>query len=624
MVEEDTERNSETRCEDPRGSKASGMSEQIDEEQRWVCPNDRQLCLRAKLNSGWSFHTSGPTRKPASKNNISVSEQEIIRDVLERSERLRQIEEERIGRLVDKLENMHNSAIGDGRETCLLCNSKFGTLKVVAKRCDICEKNVCQKCGLDTHDSDGDPIWLCLLCSEHRELWKRTGAWFFKAIPNYRHPRQDQESTGKRKETKSSNSSDYLSLSWTHKYDQTWPSYSNAGDSVDGVVGVESESEEEESSSSSDEMIFDPRQKSALYSDMDQSAADDERPLYSSRLSDLSMPGSIILENSDTPPPFRKRTLPLTEQDKYRRPGGVSPRLALKEDVNGQTESPEKSYTRQKTSPFLGRASEEEVKVDVHRTLILKQETEEEDIDEVVRTYKESEAVGQSDTGNAGLGTIEFSVHYDKQHSQLQITIECAKSNKLRTHTKYKTLNPRYGETLVYHGITDDDLSKKSLRLQVLDEDKLGRNNFIGETFVPLKVFHSKPSQSLKRSLVSRLSEPLVSNLGRIQISLRYKSQKNQLKKTKRRTSIKKKTLNPEFNEEFIYEIPHHELAKKSLELTVWDKDVGKSNDFIGGITMGMQSSGGVLSHWYEMLRTPNEIHTRWHTLEKLANQEQE
>ena len=43
-------------------------------------------------------------------------------------------------------------------------------------------------------------------------------------------------------------------------------------------------------------------------------------------------------------------------------------------------------------------------------------------------------------------------------------------------------------------------------RLQVLDEDKLGRNNFIGETFVPLKVFHSKPSQSLKRSLVSRSS----------------------------------------------------------------------------------------------------------------------
>ena len=43
-------------------------------------------------------------------------------------------------RLVEKLENMRYNAIGDGRDTCLLCSSKFGTLKVVAKKCDICEK----------------------------------------------------------------------------------------------------------------------------------------------------------------------------------------------------------------------------------------------------------------------------------------------------------------------------------------------------------------------------------------------------------------------------------------------------------------------------------------------------
>lgn len=34
--------------------------------------------------------------------------------------------------------------------------------------------------------------------------------------------------------------------------------------------------------------------------------------------------------------------------------------------------------------------------------------------------------------------------------------------------------------------------------------------------------------------------------------------------------------------QEFVYEIAHHDLAKKCLELTVWDYDVGKSNDFIG------------------------------------------
>lgn len=34
--------------------------------------------------------------------------------------------------------------------------------------------------------------------------------------------------------------------------------------------------------------------------------------------------------------------------------------------------------------------------------------------------------------------------------------------------------------------------------------------------------------------------------------------------------------------QEFSYEIKHGELAKKTLEISVWDYDMGKSNDFIG------------------------------------------
>lgn len=34
--------------------------------------------------------------------------------------------------------------------------------------------------------------------------------------------------------------------------------------------------------------------------------------------------------------------------------------------------------------------------------------------------------------------------------------------------------------------------------------------------------------------------------------------------------------------QEFFYEIKHGDLAKKTLEITVWDYDIGKSNDFIG------------------------------------------
>ena len=55
------------------------------------------FCSCFRLNSGWSFHSSGPARKTSTKADISATEQEIIRNVLERSERIRQVEEERIG-----------------------------------------------------------------------------------------------------------------------------------------------------------------------------------------------------------------------------------------------------------------------------------------------------------------------------------------------------------------------------------------------------------------------------------------------------------------------------------------------------------------------------------------------
>ena len=49
------------------------------------------------------------------------------------------------------------------------------------------------------------------------------------------------------------------------------------------------------------------------------------------------------------------------------------------------------------------------------------------------------------------------------------------------------------------------------------------------------------------------------------------------------RTTIKKNTLQPEFNEEFIF--PHiqlQDLFSKTLQITVYDKDIGKKDDYIG------------------------------------------
>ncbi|KAJ8364369.1 hypothetical protein SKAU_G00132000 [Synaphobranchus kaupii] len=86
-------------------------------------------------------------------------------------------------------------------------------------------------------------------------------------------------------------------------------------------------------------------------------------------------------------------------------------------------------------------------------------------------------------------------------------------------------------------------------------------------------------------------------------------------KKSKHKTAVIKKTLNPEFNEEFFYEISFSELSSKTLEVTVWDYDLGKSNDFIGGVTLSCHSQGDALRHWVDCLKNKGKKVERWHTL---------
>ncbi|XP_008120010.2 double C2-like domain-containing protein alpha isoform X1 [Anolis carolinensis] len=86
-------------------------------------------------------------------------------------------------------------------------------------------------------------------------------------------------------------------------------------------------------------------------------------------------------------------------------------------------------------------------------------------------------------------------------------------------------------------------------------------------------------------------------------------------KKSKHKTTVKKKTLNPEYNEDFFYEIEQSDLGQKSLEITVWDYDIGKSNDFIGGVTLGLGATGECRQHWLSCLQTPDCRLEHWHTL---------
>ncbi|XP_012596085.3 double C2-like domain-containing protein beta [Microcebus murinus] len=290
---------------------------------------------------------------------------------------------------------------------------------------------------------------------------------------------------------------------------------------------------------------------------------------------------------------------------------------------------------------------------------------------------EEPDADGYESDDCTALGTLDFSLLYDQESNALHCTISKAKglkpmdhngladpyvklhllpgaskANKLRTKTLRNTLNPTWNETLTYYGITDEDMIRKTLRISVCDEDKFRHNEFIGETRVPLKKLkpnHTKTfSICLEKQLpVDKTEDKSLEERGRILISLKYSSQKQGLlvgivrcahlaamdangysdpyvktylkpdvdKKSKHKTAVKKKTLNPEFNEEFCYEIKHGDLAKKTLEVTVWDYDIGKSNDFIGGVVLGINAKGERLKHWFDCLKNKDKRIERWHTL---------
>nr|XP_054765522.1 rab effector Noc2-like [Lytechinus pictus] len=63
---------------------------------RWTCPNDRQLALRAKLGTGWSFHTNS-AKKFQKNEGLNRDEQDVILKVIEKAEKLEVSEQERIG-----------------------------------------------------------------------------------------------------------------------------------------------------------------------------------------------------------------------------------------------------------------------------------------------------------------------------------------------------------------------------------------------------------------------------------------------------------------------------------------------------------------------------------------------
>lgn len=589
-----------------------------------------------KEQGNWTMQP-GPGPGP----DLTDEEKEIINSVIARAEKMEAMEQERIGRLINRLDDMKKTVCGDGVSRCLLCGEQLGSPGVSSVVCEDCKKHMCTKCGTQC-GSRPRAVWLCKICREQREVWKRSGAWFFKGFPKHFLP--SPMPLSKAKDT----------------------------GAQEGAESARPAASEPRKTASQAKAAGAESQGHAGYP-----------PVAPKPVLRMAAGGAGPAEVGQGSPVVMKKMVPVQSSRPQPAASGAGAQQGPAAGDGGAYPSGA-APPEQRAPPAV---REERRQPAAFSTPAARQQPPPAEEEEEANDYDSDEATT--------LGSLEFSLFYEQESNSLHCSIlkakglkpmdsngladpyvklhllpGASKSNKLRTKTLRNTRNPAWNETLTYHGLTDEDMQRKTLRLSVCDEDKFGHNEFIGETRVALKKLKMNSKKNFnvclervvptKRTATAGGARGIslyedesvkdgaeVEERGRILISLMYSTQQNRLivgvvrcvhlaamdangysdpyvkiclkpdmgKKGKCKTQIKKRTLNPEFNEEFAYDIKHSELAKKSLDISVWDYDIGKSNDYIGGCQLGITAKGERLKHWYECLKNKDKKIERWHTL---------
>lgn len=288
------------------------------------------------------------------------------------------------------------------------------------------------------------------------------------------------------------------------------------------------------------------------------------------------------------------------------------------------------------------------------------------DMDELTENAEEPDESEKPEVQK--LGKLQYKLEYDFNQNSFSVTVIQAeelpaldmggtsdpyvkvyllpdKKKKFETKVHRKTLNPVFNETFVFKSLPYSEAMNKTLVFAIFDFDRFSKHDQIGEVKVPLCTVDLAQTIEEWRELQSVEGEG--GQLGDICFSLRYVPtagkltvvilEAKNLKKMdvgglsdpyvkialmqngkrlkKKKTSIKKCTLNPYYNESFTFEVPFEQIQKVNLQITVVDYDRIGTSEPIGKVVLGYNASGTELRHWSDMLASPRRPIAQWHTL---------
>jgi Ca2+-dependent lipid-binding protein len=226
------------------------------------------------------------------------------------------------------------------------------------------------------------------------------------------------------------------------------------------------------------------------------------------------------------------------------------------------------------------------------------------------------------------------------------------KRHRVKTRVLRKTTNPVFEETFTFFGITINQIKTISLHFVVLSFDRFSRDDIIGEVLCNLSDFELQVKQELSMTMNIRPRQFKLLNQyrGELLLSVCHQPAANRLtvvvlkarnlpkmdvtglagdpyvkiyllyngqRIAKKKTHVKKRTLNPVYNESFAFECPANEdIRNLSLEFIVLDWDRVTKNEVIGRVDLGCESGMDLATkHWEQVTNNPRKQIAEWHKL---------
>ncbi|XP_019963383.1 synaptotagmin-10 isoform X8 [Paralichthys olivaceus] len=282
---------------------------------------------------------------------------------------------------------------------------------------------------------------------------------------------------------------------------------------------------------------------------------------------------------------------------------------------------------------------------------------------------KSVDSEGEANEPVETCGKLSFSLRYDYEEQALVVRILKAldlpakdftgtsdpyvkiyllpeRKKKFQTRVHRKNLNPMFDETFCFP-VVYDELCNRKLHFSVYDFDRFTSHDMIGEVVVDNLFELSDLSREavVWKDIHAATTESV--DLGEIMYSLCYLPTAGRMTLTvikcrnlkamditgssdpyvkvylicdgrrlkKRKTTTKKSTLNPVYNEAIIFDIPPENVEQVSLSIMVMDYDRVGHNEVIGVCHAGPDAEGLGRDHWNEMLAYPRKPITHWHAL---------